>query len=82
MEIYLAEGRKFEDTLISLLDRNLGHNHHIYEDNFYNNVRLAQTLPDRNVRVCNTMRSNRHSPWPRIGRQMLEKRAVIVQEER
>ena len=45
--------------MLSLLDRNLGQNHHIYQDNFYNSVRLAQTLLDRNVRVCGTMRANR-----------------------
>ena len=44
MEIYSAEGKKLEDTVLSLLDRNLGQNHHIYRDNFYNRVRLAQTL--------------------------------------
>ena len=30
--------------MLSLLDRTLGQNHHIYQDNFYNSVRLAQTL--------------------------------------
>ena len=62
MEIYSAEGKKLEDTVLSLLDRNLGQNHHIYQDNFYNSVRLAQTLLDRNVRVCGTMRANRGIP--------------------
>jgi hypothetical protein len=46
-----------EDTMLSLLDKNLGQNHHIYPDNFYNSVRLAQTLLDRYVRVCSTMRA-------------------------
>jgi len=58
MEVYSAEGKKLEDAVLSLLDRNLGHNHHIYQDTFYNSVRLAQTLLDRNVRVCGTMRAN------------------------
>ena len=34
MEIYSAEGKKLEDTVLSLLDRNLGQNHHLYQDNF------------------------------------------------
>ena len=59
MGIYAAEGKKLEDTVLSLLDRNLGQNHHIYQDNFYNSVSLAQTLLDRNVRVCSTMRANK-----------------------
>ena len=63
MEIYWAGGKKLEDTMLSLLDRNLGQIHHIYQDNFYNNVRLAQTLLDRNMRVCSTMRAKRSIPW-------------------
>ena len=62
MEIYSAEGKKLEDTVLSLLDRNLGQNHHVYQDNYYNSVRLAQTLLDRNMRVCGTMRANRGIP--------------------
>jgi len=62
MEIYSAEGKKLEETVLSLLDRNLGQNHHIYQDNFYNNVGLTQTLLERNVRVCGTMRANRGIP--------------------
>jgi hypothetical protein len=62
MAIYSAERKKFEDTVLSLLDRNLGQNHHIYQDSFYNSVRLAKTLLDRNVRVCSTVRANRAIP--------------------
>ena len=62
MEIYSAEGKKLEDTVLSLLDRNLDQNHHLYQDNFYNSVRLAETLLDRKVRVCGTMRVNRGIP--------------------
>ena len=35
---------------------------HIYQDNFYNFVRLAQTLLDRNVRVRSTVWANRCIP--------------------
>jgi hypothetical protein len=62
MEIYTAEGKKLQDTVLSLLDRNLGHNHHLYQDNFYNSVKLAETLLDRNMRVCGTMKANRFIP--------------------
>jgi hypothetical protein len=50
MEIYWAKGKKLEDTVLSLLDRNLGQNHHTYQYNFYNCVKLAQTLLDRNMK--------------------------------
>jgi hypothetical protein len=62
MEIYTAEGKKLQDTVLSLLDRNLGHDHHLYQDNFDNSVKLAETLLDRNMRVCGTMRANRGIP--------------------
>jgi len=48
--------------VLSLLDRNLDQNQHIYQDNFYNSVRLAETLLDRKVRVCGTIRVNRGIP--------------------
>jgi len=32
---------------------------HSYQHNFYNSVRLDQTLLDRNMRVCGTMRANK-----------------------
>jgi hypothetical protein len=35
MQIYSGEGKKLEDTVLSLLDRNLRQNHHIYQYNFY-----------------------------------------------
>jgi len=83
MEIYSAEEKKLEDTVSSLLDRNLGQNHHIYRDNFYNSVRLAQTLLDRNMRVCCTMRANRGIPHDPEGEgKRLKKGAVSVPEER
>jgi len=59
MEMYLSEGKKLEDTVLSLLERNLGQNHHIYQDNFYKNVRLVRALLDSTVRVCSTMRAIR-----------------------
>jgi hypothetical protein len=58
MERYSAERKKLEDTVLSLL----GQNHHIYQDNLCNSARLAQTLLNRNVRVCSTLRPNRGIP--------------------
>jgi hypothetical protein len=61
-EIYSAEGKKLEDTVLLLLDRNLGQNCHIYKENFYNSVRLPQTLLYRCTGVCGIMRANRGIP--------------------
>ena len=62
MEIYAAEGKRLEDKVSSLLERDLGQDHHIYQDNFYNSVRLAETLLDRKLRVCGNMRAKRGIP--------------------
>ena len=77
MEIYAAEGKELEDTVLSLLERNLGQNYHISQDSFFNSLRLAETLLDRNLRVCGTMRANRGIPCDieQEGRR-LKKRAV------
>jgi fatty-acid desaturase len=39
MELYASERQKLEETVLSLLGRNLGNNHHNYQENFYNTVR-------------------------------------------
>jgi hypothetical protein len=60
--IYAAEGKNLEDTVLSLLDRNLGQNHHICLDNFCGSVKVAETLLARKVRICGTVRANRGIP--------------------
>jgi hypothetical protein len=59
MEIYAAERKKLANTVLSILDKYLGKNHYICHDSFYNNVKLAKTLSDKNTNVCGTMRANR-----------------------
>jgi len=44
IEMYSAEVKKLADTVLSHLDRNVGQNHHIYQNKFYNIERLAQIL--------------------------------------
>jgi hypothetical protein len=48
--------------MLSLLDRNVSQNQHIYQDNFYNSVKLAQTLLNINVKICGTNSTNRDIP--------------------
>jgi hypothetical protein len=62
MEIYTAEGKKLNDTVTSVLENNVCVHHHVYQDNFYNSVNLAENLLKRNIRVCGTMRPNRGIP--------------------
>jgi hypothetical protein len=60
--MYAAVGKKLEDTVLSLLGRNLGQNHHIYLDNFYDSVQVAGNIARQKMRVCGTMRANRGIP--------------------
>jgi hypothetical protein len=62
MEIYTAQGKKLNDTVMSVLENNVGVHHHVYQDNFYNSVDLTENLLKRNIRVCGTMRPNRLIP--------------------
>jgi hypothetical protein len=44
MEIYAAQGKKLENTVLSVLDTHVGQNHYIYQDNIYNILKLAKIL--------------------------------------
>ena len=58
MEIYAAEWKKVEDKVLSLLGKFRLESLHLAK-HFCNCVRLAETLIDRRVRVCVTMRANK-----------------------
>jgi hypothetical protein len=62
LEIYSAEGKKLEQTIFSLLKPHLDVWHHVYQDNYYNSVKIAELLLDKKVRVCGTIRPNRGLP--------------------
>jgi len=66
---------------LSLSDRNIGHNHHIYLNSFYYSVRSAGIWFDRKARVCGTNRANGsfHLAWN--WSQAPEGRAVSALEE-
>jgi hypothetical protein len=59
LEIYSAEGRKLKETILSVLEPYLDQNYHLYQDNYYNSVGIAEHLLSRQVRVCGTIRVNR-----------------------
>jgi hypothetical protein len=58
-EIYTAQGKKLNDTVMSVLENNLGVHHHVYQENFYNSLNLVGNLLKHKIRVCGTMRPNR-----------------------
>ena len=44
------------------MEPHLDQNYHVYQDNYYNHVIIAETLLSRQVRVCGTIRVNRGLP--------------------
>uniref|UniRef100_G1Q6F5 PiggyBac transposable element-derived protein domain-containing protein n=1 Tax=Myotis lucifugus TaxID=59463 RepID=G1Q6F5_MYOLU len=62
MEIYTAEGRKLQETVLSVLGPYLGIWHHIYQDNYYNATSTAELLLQNKTRVCGTIRESRGLP--------------------
>jgi hypothetical protein len=64
MEMYIAEGSKLEETVFSLLEPCLKLWNHIFQDNYYNSVEIAEKLILRKTKVCGTIRANRGIPKP------------------
>ncbi|PNF38061.1 hypothetical protein B7P43_G00355 [Cryptotermes secundus] len=62
LEIYSGEGKKLQETIVSILDPYLDQNYHVYQDNFYNSVATAEYLLSRKVHICGTIRVNRGLP--------------------
>jgi hypothetical protein len=62
LEMYSAEGRKLKEPILSILEPYLHQNYHVYQDNYYNGVEIAEHLLSIQVRVCGTIRVNRSLP--------------------
>ncbi|XP_076160840.1 piggyBac transposable element-derived protein 4 isoform X2 [Ptiloglossa arizonensis] len=62
MEIYSDERKSLDETVLSILGPNLELWHHVYQDNYYNSVLIANTLLEHKTRVCGTIRVNRGLP--------------------
>ncbi|KAL6420058.1 hypothetical protein ACFW04_011915 [Cataglyphis niger] len=61
-EIYSGQGKKLQETILSILEPYLDCWHHIYQDNYYNSVSTAELLFRRKTLVCGTIRENRGLP--------------------
>ncbi|KAI4476035.1 hypothetical protein M0802_014946 [Mischocyttarus mexicanus] len=61
-EIYSGQGKKLQETILSILEPYLDCWHHIYQDNYYNSVSTAELLLKRKTLVCGTIRENRGLP--------------------
>ena len=57
-EIYMGEGRKPQETILSVLQPYLGSWHHGYQSNYSNSVSTPEILLKNKSRVCRTIREN------------------------
>ncbi|PNF20244.1 hypothetical protein B7P43_G16151, partial [Cryptotermes secundus] len=62
LEIYSGEGKKLQETIVSVLEPYLDQNYHVYQDNYYNSVVTAEYFLLRKVYVCGTIRVSRGLP--------------------
>ena len=61
-EVYACQGMKLENTILEVIDPYKNIWHHIYHDNYYNSVHMAEVLLQNKVRICGTIRKNRDLP--------------------
>ncbi|KAI4480732.1 hypothetical protein M0802_014124 [Mischocyttarus mexicanus] len=61
-EIYSGQGKKLQETILSILKSYLGCWHHRYQDYYYNSVSTAELLFRKTILVCGTIRENRGLP--------------------
>jgi hypothetical protein len=55
MEIYTGEGKKLEDAILSVAGDSLEQNHCLYQDTYYNSVKVAETPLDKKTEVRGIM---------------------------
>ncbi|KAL6420503.1 hypothetical protein ACFW04_013838 [Cataglyphis niger] len=60
--IYSGVGQPLAQTVMELLTTSYGKWHHLYMDNYYNSVELAENLLEKKIQVCGTIRQNRGFP--------------------
>ncbi|XP_068618055.1 piggyBac transposable element-derived protein 4-like [Battus philenor] len=61
-KIYSGVGQPIPKTVMELLASSYGKWHHLYMDNYYNSVELAENLLEKKIRVCGKIRQNRGFP--------------------
>jgi hypothetical protein len=66
MQIYDGKCGPLTETVSLLPEPYEGNSYHLYQDNYYNSVRLAEELFQKSIRVCGTIRVNRGLPTDMI----------------
>jgi hypothetical protein len=62
MQIYDGKCGPLTETVSLLLEPYEGKGYHLYQDNYYNSVHLAEELLQKSIRVCGTIRVNHGFP--------------------
>ena len=58
-KMYTGEESTLRDTVYSLVGRFVGQGFHVFMDNYYNSVALAQELSNNGIHVSGTLRLSR-----------------------
>ncbi|XP_012277177.1 piggyBac transposable element-derived protein 4 [Orussus abietinus] len=61
-QLYCGRGDPLEKTISHLLNKSENLWHHVYMDNYYNSITLAESLLTKKIRICGTIRKNRGFP--------------------
>lgn len=62
IEIYGGKGKRSKETILSLSELYLDQWYHVYQDNYYNSIKITENLLKNKVRICKTIRKNRGLP--------------------
>ncbi|XP_069182972.1 piggyBac transposable element-derived protein 4-like [Procambarus clarkii] len=61
-EVYCGIGKTVIETVTGLIEPLMDKGYHLYMDNYYNSVNLSETLRERKVYTCGTIRLPRGTP--------------------
>jgi hypothetical protein len=81
-KVYSGAGTKLQDTVLSILHVFVGSHHHIYMDNYYNSVKTAELLLQKNTRVCGIIRTNKGFPSNLKNSTLKENEAKFTRKEK
>ncbi|XP_058124174.1 piggyBac transposable element-derived protein 4 isoform X1 [Anopheles coustani] len=62
MEVYAGSGKPSIESITSVIQPYFGRWHHVYQDNYYNSVAMANMLYENQTLVCGIIRANRGIP--------------------
>ena len=62
LEFCAGEGKKLQEIIFKLLEHYFDQNYHVYQNNCYNYVKIAEILLSRQVRICGRIKVNKGLP--------------------